>query len=411
MPRNRCLAASRPSSKRGGFASGCDQSGCSARDGGDGPRHPGGQPLLQQPLVVVGELSVGGQQLEHRDRVPQVPLGEVVLLGADYRGRDEVAVARRGVLHQLAAEQLADQRLEDHVRREDRLAPVVDGGEPLRGLPDALPRRVAVPGLDVRGAVEAVDLLAQGQVVERQVLGRPDPVHAVHRDRVVVHVGRRPPVGVREQVKPEPVVDVHPGADVALHEAHPVRVPLLERLGLPGRVDVLVELPHHVRVVAVERELPLLVRVAELVPAERGPVVALAAGAGEALGLGPVGSPRLERRPVQRVAAAAVGEAVQPALGEVVPRIRLDLDRHVLVVGLLALLRRVVVEPARARVRKLLGSGLRVREDGLGKLRSSEVVISSLFHLRVPPMSPPGGAASRTGWVSRLLTAAGQRSW
>src|SRR6266487_4370888 len=29
MPLNRCLAASRPSSKRGGFASGCDHSGCS----------------------------------------------------------------------------------------------------------------------------------------------------------------------------------------------------------------------------------------------------------------------------------------------------------------------------------------------------------------------------------------------
>src|SRR6266542_268616 len=32
MPLNRCLAASRPSSKRGGFASGCDQSGCSLRE-------------------------------------------------------------------------------------------------------------------------------------------------------------------------------------------------------------------------------------------------------------------------------------------------------------------------------------------------------------------------------------------
>src|SRR6266700_7506536 len=98
---------------------------------------------------------------------------------------------------------------------------------------------------------------------------------------------------------------------------HPVRVPLLERLGLLGGLDILVELPHDVGVVAVERELPLLVRVPELVPAERGPVVPLAAGAGVPLGLGPVGSPCLERGPFQRVTAAAIGEPVQPALGEV----------------------------------------------------------------------------------------------
>ena len=314
MPLNRLLARSRPSSNRGGLASGCDHSGCSVRAAAMARGTQADSHCCRMRLVVVGELAVVRQQLEHRPGVAQVPLGEVVLLRADDRRGHEVTVARRGLLHQVAAEQLADQRLEDHVRREDRLAPVVDRGELLGGLADALPGRVAVPGLDVRGAVEALDLLGQGEVVQRQVLGGPDPVHAVHRDRVVVHVRRRPAVGVREQVQPEAVVDVHPGADVALHEADPVRVPLLERLGLPGGVDVLVELPHHVGVVAVEGELPLLVGVAELVPAVRGPVVALAAGAGEALGLGPVRAPRLQRRPVQRVAAAAVGEAVQPAL-------------------------------------------------------------------------------------------------
>ena len=110
---------------------------------GDAPRHPGRQPPLHDRLVVVGELAVVGQQLEHRHGVAQVPLGEVVLLRADDRGGDEVAVARRRLLHQLAAEQLADQRLEDHVRGEDRLAPVVDPGQRLRDLADALPGRVA----------------------------------------------------------------------------------------------------------------------------------------------------------------------------------------------------------------------------------------------------------------------------
>ena len=225
MPAKRFLAASRPSSNRPGLASGCDHSGCRVR----AAEMARGTQVDIHPISsaqFVGELPVGGQQMEHRDGVAQVALGEVVLLGADHGRRHEVAVARRGVHHQVAAEQLAHQRLEHHVGREDRLAPVVDAGQLLGDLADALPGRVLVPGLHVRGAVEAVDDLGQGQVVQRQVLRGPDPVHAVHRDRVVVHVGRGPAVRVGVQVQPETVVDVHPGADVALHEPDPVAVPL-----------------------------------------------------------------------------------------------------------------------------------------------------------------------------------------
>ena len=262
------------------------------------------------------------------------------------------------------------------------------GGQLLGYLPGLLPGVVVVPGVQVRGAVEAVDLLAERQVVQREVLGGPDPVHAVHRDRVVVHVGRGAPVGVGEQVQAQAVVDVHPGTDVALDEADPVRAPLVERLGLAGRVDVLVELPDDVGVVPVEGELPLLVRVAELVPAVRGPVVALAARAREALRLGPVLAPRLQRGPVQRVAAAAVGEPVQPALGEVVPRVGLHLDGDVLVVGLLPLLRGVVVEPAGVRVGEFLCAGLSVGEYGLRQaaLFGHRISLSSS---RWPPGSQP----------------------
>src|SRR5437588_712993 len=35
--------------------------------GGDGPGHPDREPLAQVPLVLAGELTVGGEQLEHRD--------------------------------------------------------------------------------------------------------------------------------------------------------------------------------------------------------------------------------------------------------------------------------------------------------------------------------------------------------
>ena len=142
MPLNRLLTRSRPSSNRGGFASGCDHSGCSVRAALERARGPVRQPVLHDRLVVVGELAVVGEQLEHRRRVAQVALGEVVLGRADHRRGDEVAVARSGLLDQLAAEQLADERLEHDVRGEDRLAPVVDRGQPLGDVAHALPGRV-----------------------------------------------------------------------------------------------------------------------------------------------------------------------------------------------------------------------------------------------------------------------------
>jgi hypothetical protein len=50
------------------------------------------------------------------------------------------------------------------------------------------------------------------------------------------------PVAGGEHVQAEDVLDVHPGADVALDELDPVRGPLVERLRLAGVVDVLVDL-------------------------------------------------------------------------------------------------------------------------------------------------------------------------
>ncbi|MCO5555079.1 hypothetical protein L7F22_008619 [Adiantum nelumboides] len=337
------------------------------------PADVGPQPAAHELPVVVGELAVLGERREAGDRPAQVALGVVVLAGThDGRG-DEVAVAGGGLHDQVRPEQLADQRLEDAVGREDGLAPVVlDRGEGLGELAGALPLRRVVPRVEVGGAVEAVDLLGQRQVVEREVLGEPDLAGGVRRERRVVHVGRSGALVGREDVEAEDVLDVHPGADVALDEAHPVGGPVLERLRVAGVLDVLGDLPDDVRVVAEEGELPLLVGVAELVPPVGRPVLdGLAAGADAALRLGVVDAPGLELGPVQRVAGLAVGEAVDPALREVVPRVRLDLDGDVLVVGLLALggLVVVVAPRARARVGELPRPASASVKTGLGTLR------------------------------------------
>src|SRR4029078_10835368 len=94
------------------------------------------------------------------------------------------------------------------------------------------------------------------------------------------------------------------------------------------------------------------------------PVIALATGARVALRVAAVDAPRLEDGPVQGIADTSVGEPVEPALREVVPRVGLHLDRDVLVVGLLALLRRVVVVVPQRRVSEDLGPCL-----GGGELR------------------------------------------
>ena len=82
----------------------------------------------------------------------------------------EVALQRRGLHDEPAAEQLADERLEDDRRREEGLRPVADAGQLLDVLARALPDRVVLPGVLVRGAVEALDLLGDLEVVEDDVL-------------------------------------------------------------------------------------------------------------------------------------------------------------------------------------------------------------------------------------------------
>src|SRR5204862_6002452 len=120
----------------------------------------------------------------------------VVVRTGTHAGRGpEAPLARCRLLHEVAPDQLAQQRLENHVRGKYRLTPVVlDRGQRLGDPAGALPGRVGVPCLDVRRAVESFDLLAQGEVVQREVLREADLVHAVHGNRRVVHVRWTGPV-------------------------------------------------------------------------------------------------------------------------------------------------------------------------------------------------------------------------
>ena len=242
------------------------------------------------------------KQREQFGRIAQIAL-VVVLAGADDAGRHVVPVGRRILEHEVAAEEFADERFKDDVGGEDRFGPILDRRQPFDVLANALPDRILRPGRLVNLALEAVDLLAQLEIVERQVLREAQLVHRVHRDRVVDHVGRRVALRGNEQVHAQAVLGVHPGADVARNDLRPLLVPGGERLLQFGVVDVELDLPDDVGIVPVDGLLPLFVGIAERMPV-RG----------------------LELRPFLGIAGFAVGERVEPPLREVALRIRLHVD-------------------------------------------------------------------------------------
>ena len=205
-----------------------------------------------------------------------------------------------------------------------------------------LPGRVLLPRLLVDRPVEAVDLVRERQVVEDQVLREAQLVRGSDGHEVVDHVRRGVALGGRVDVHPDAVLDVRPREHVLLEHAHPGAVELREGAGQPALLDVLGDLADDVRVVAIDRLLPFLVRIEEPVP---------------------VGA--LQHGPVLRVSAVAVGERVDPTLRQVALGIRLDVDRDVLIDRGAPLARGEVVVAAALPGRELLGAGLGVREDGL----------------------------------------------
>ena len=243
-------------------------------------------------ICLVG-LAVLGVLGEHGEQRPRATLlaRRVGLAGAHDRRRHEVALKRGDLHHEARAEELADERLEDHRQREDGLRPVADPGQALDQLTRRLPDRVFLPRRLVRGTLEALDLLAQREVVEDQVLREAQLVDRADADRVVDHVRRCITLRRRVDVHADAVLGVRPREHVVGENLHPGRVHGLEHVRGAPVLDVLADLADDVRIVAIDRLLPLLVGIEEGVP---------------------VG--RLQRRPFLRVAAVAVGERVHPAL-------------------------------------------------------------------------------------------------
>ena len=280
---------------------------------------------------------------EHREERPGALLlaSAVALPGAHERRRHEVALRRGGLHDEARAEQLADQRLEDHRGGEELLGPVAAARDLLDRLARLLPDRIALEDVLVRAAVEALDLFGELEVVEDEVLREAQLVDRADRERVVEHVRRGVALRRRVDVQAEAVLDVGPRADVALDDRHPGAAPARVGAGRLGVGQRLADLPHGVRRVAEDRHVPLLVRVTELVPV-RG----------------------LQGRPLLGVARGAVGEGVDPSLRQVPLRIGLDVDGDVLVDRGAALGRLEVVVGAAARRGELLRTSLGVREVG-----------------------------------------------
>ena len=202
--------------------------------------------------------------------------------------------------------------------------------------------RVLLPRLAMQGALEALDLVGEREVVEDQVLREAQLVRRPDRHRVVDHVRRRVALGGRVDVHADAVLGVGPCEHVALEDLDPCGIERGEDVRRPAVLDVLLDLADDRRVVAVDRLLPFLVGIEELVP---------------------VGG--LQRRPLLRVAGVAVGERVDPPLRQVTSGVGLDVDRDVLIDRGPALARGEVVVAAAGRRRELLGSRLRVGEHGL----------------------------------------------
>ena len=338
---------SKESSKRTTFSDSWDQIGLQLAGRLDARRGPARQPFLHRGAILRAVRLVACEHAEQRTR-PALLAGRVGLAGAHQRRGDVVAVQRRGLHDEAAAEQLAHQRLEDHGRGEERLRPVAHAGQPLDVLARRLPDRVLLPGLLVHAALEALDLAGQLEVVEDEVLREAQLVRGGDGQRVVDHVGRRVALGRDVDVHADPVLGVRPGGHVALEDLHPRAVDGREGPGRLGVGDGLLHLAHDRRVVAVDRLLPLLVGIEELVP---------------------VGG--LQRGPLLRVAGGAVGEGVDPALGQVALGIGLDVDGDVLVDRRPPLARReVVVSCGSSRTGTRCAPASASVNTGFGTLRS-----------------------------------------
>ena len=294
-----------------------------------------GHPAADDLAVGLAVRGVGGQHVEHLDRIRAVAL--VVGLGrGHHRGGGEIVLRRGGLHHETAAEQFTHKRLEHQVHGEVLLEVVGrahDGlGRMARGLPDRVFDPVLLAGVDI----EAGDVQADLAQVQRDVLREAQFVRRVGQDRVVDHLVVAVALGLHRRGA-EAELGMLVGADVVFEDLDPGRVEAGRRAGAAGVVDHVGDHPDDGRLALVVGALPLLVDGAVSVP-----VGALQCG------------------PVLIVGRRAVGERDDPVLQQVALRVGLNVDRHVLVVRGLAPLGLEVV------VLATVGAGEDGRAGGAG---------------------------------------------
>ena len=118
-------------------------------------------------------------------------------------------------------------------------------------------------------SIKVGNVLAQIQVVEREILSEAQLVHGIYADGVVDHVRWSIPLRRRKDLHAKPIFGVHPRTHVRLDTLDPAGIPRLIDVLAVRDSQRLLNLSLGVRLPDVDGSVPLLVGVSEYVPVRR----------------------------------------------------------------------------------------------------------------------------------------------
>ncbi len=167
-------------------------------------------------------------------------------------------------------------------------------------------------------------LLAQRQVVEREVLSKAERVHAIHTDSIIDHVRHSIPLRWHEDMHAKPIFWVHPCTHVRLDTLGPTRIPGCKHILALCHSKRLLDLANRVRLANVDGSVPLLIGVTEYMPVRR-----------------------LHLRPRLAKPCNPIGKGIKPALQEISGGVGLNVDCHIFVyASVTSFGREIVIVPA-----------------------------------------------------------------